>query len=511
MSLESESNVGSIAKPNGTKVRAFVYERISEDPDGEEENIEIRLEECRAYCAAQGWVIIAEYPDNDIPASRYSKKPRPKYNEMFQAVAAGACEVIVTTEMERLYRRLEELLELIKLAERTPLRRIQCTDGSAYDLSSGPGIHGAINAVNNGMLESRKLSDRMKRKKAAKASNGYWWGGARPFGYQLDEREGRTRTGKKYIYYVLEIDPVEAKLIKDGVERALAGETATGIARDWVKRGIRGARGALPDTTEVRRMLTSAHIAGLRAHTIKDEHGNEETRIVEGNWTGIIDRETWEQVCATLKRTPLPHEIKQPRKYLLTGILACSCGALLHAHGRDGKREYECRKIDGGCGHTRRKAEPIEDAVRDRALVALANPAVREALEDELRARQATSETVRDLVARREQDRKRLDVLRDQLADGMIEPPDFKHAKARINERLGGIERALASMSRPEATLLDSLPTTIDGLEAAWAKAVLDRRRAILRLVLNRVIALPIAQRRRTFDAKRELGWDWKV
>src|SRR6266536_3442994 len=150
------------AQPNGTKLRAILYDRISEDPDGERENIEIRLAESRDYCDAQGWVVGAEYSDNDISASKFSHKPRPGYNAMFQALAAGAAEILVTTEMERLYRRLEELLDLIKLAERSPLRRIACTDGSGYDLSSGPGIHGAIGAVNNAMLESRKLSDRMK-------------------------------------------------------------------------------------------------------------------------------------------------------------------------------------------------------------------------------------------------------------------------------------------------------------------------------------------------------------
>lgn len=281
-------------------MRAIVYDRISEDPEGERENVEIRLAECREFCADQGWVVVAEFSDDDISASKYTKKLRPGYNDFFNAVAAGAGEIVVTTEMERLYRRLEELLELIKLAERTPLRRIACTDGSGYDLSTGPGIHGAISAVNNGMLESRKLSDRMKRKKQAKASNGYWWGGARPFGYQLAEREGITRTGKKFIYYELEPDPVESELVEEGVKRILAGESASAIALDWTKRGIRGARGGALDNTQITRTLSAPYLAGLRTH-----HG----KIIPGNWPAIIeDREQWETVRATLERTPLGYK-----------------------------------------------------------------------------------------------------------------------------------------------------------------------------------------------------------
>jgi DNA invertase Pin-like site-specific DNA recombinase len=489
------------AESNGTKLRAILYDRISDDPDGERENVEIRLAESRAYCEEQGWVVVAEFSDNDVSASKFSRKPRPGYNDVLAAVKAGAGEVIVTTEMERLYRRLEELLELIKLAEVTPLRQIACTDGSGYNLSTSLGIHGVIDAVNNAMLESAKISDRMKRKKGAKAGSGWWWGGHRPFGYELAEQEGRTRTGKKYIYYKLEIDPAEADLVREGVKRVLAGETANAIAHDWTRRGIRGARGGPFHNTQVARMLTSPHLAGLRTHRGK---------LVRGNWPAIIeDREEWETLRAALQRTPRP---PRPRTYLLSGLLYCHCGTRMRGHGRNGRREYECRALDGGCGKTRRKADPIEEAVRDRALAALANPALRAALAAELQARQTSSGTVRELRARKKQDEGQLTHLRDRLADGKIDDDDFAHAKARITERLGGIERALAAaMPNPAARLLDSLPTTYPALQEVYAAGSLDRRQAILRLVLNRVTALPIARGRQVFDANRELAWDWKV
>jgi len=488
------------AQPNGTKLRAILYDRISEDPDGERENIEIRLAESRDYCDAQGWVVVAEYSDNDISASKFSRKPRDGYEALLAAVKAGAGDVIVTTEMERLYRRLEELLELIKLAERTPLRQIVCTDGSGYSLSTSQGIHAAIGAVNNAMLESAKISDRMKRKKAAKAGNGWWWGGHRPFGYQLVEQEGRTATGKKFIYYELEIDPAEAELVREGVKRVLAGETANAIAHDWTRRGIRGARGGALDNTQVTRTLTSPHLAGLRTHRGK---------LVRGNWPAIIeDREEWEMLRAALQRTP---RMPRPRSYVLLGLLYCFCGTRMRGHGRKGKREYECRALDGGCGRTRRKADPIEDAVRDAVLTALADPEFRAALAGELRARLGTDASVRELVARRDQDRARLVLLRDRLADGTIEPEDFTHAKSRISERLEGVERALAARSSPDATLLAQLPKEYEALQAAWAKWNLDRRQAVLRLALNRVTVQPIRRGRQVFDARAELKPDWRV
>jgi site-specific DNA recombinase len=490
-------------QPNGTQLRALVYDRISEDPDGERENVELRLAESRAYCEDNNLAFVKAYSDDDISASKYSTKPRDGYNKLLAAVKAGAGDVIVTTEMSRLYRRLEELLDLIKLAEVTPLRRIQCTDGDYYDLSTGEGIHRAIGAVNNAMLESRKTSDRTKRKKRARAEGGWWNGGSRPFGYQLEERTGRTRTGRPYIYYVLQVDPDEAELVCEGAKRVLAGETATGIALDWAARGVTGARGGRLHAHNVRRLLTSPHVAGLRAL-----HG----KLTPGNWPAILTREVWEQVRELAELRPLPADVKRPRIAVLPGILYCHCGVAMTSHGRPAGREYECKRISGGCNGTRRKAMPIEDAVRDRALAALANPAVRAALAAELQARQAASGTVRELRERKAKDEAQLRHLRDRLADGKIDDDDFDHAKARIAERLGGIERAIAAaMPSPDASLLASLPATYPALQQAYAAAVLDRRRAILKLVVNRVTVQPITPGRRHFDAERELVFDWKV
>jgi DNA invertase Pin-like site-specific DNA recombinase len=60
---------------------------------------------------------------------------------------------------------------------------IQTTSDSGYDLATGVGIHNAVSAVNNAVLESRKISERTKRKKKAQAKAGVYSGG-----------QGRTAT-----------------------------------------------------------------------------------------------------------------------------------------------------------------------------------------------------------------------------------------------------------------------------------------------------------------------------
>jgi hypothetical protein len=102
------------------------------------------------------------------------------------AMERGEVEVVLCTEMTRLYRRLEELLDLIRLAERSNLTRIETTDGSGYYLYTGEGVHAAVSSVNNAVLESRKISDRVKRKHRARAQAGLTNGGSRRYGYEIE-------------------------------------------------------------------------------------------------------------------------------------------------------------------------------------------------------------------------------------------------------------------------------------------------------------------------------------
>jgi site-specific DNA recombinase len=157
-----------------------IYARLSKDRSGLSENVHIQLREGRAFVDESGGRVAVEFEDNDISASDYSTKSREDYDRLLAAIERGEVEVIVVTEMTRLYRRLEELLELIKMAERTRLRGIWTTDGTGYDLSTPEGIHAAIAAVNNARLESAKISKRLKRKKAARAQEGRFNGGGRP-------------------------------------------------------------------------------------------------------------------------------------------------------------------------------------------------------------------------------------------------------------------------------------------------------------------------------------------
>ena len=128
-------------------MRAARCARLSRNRQGLSTNTHVQLAECAQYVEGKGWTLGVTHGDDDLSASRYSTKPRPGYAALLADIAAGRVDVIVVTEMTCLYRRLEELLELIKLAETTALKRIETTDGMSYDLSTGEGVHQANHSL----------------------------------------------------------------------------------------------------------------------------------------------------------------------------------------------------------------------------------------------------------------------------------------------------------------------------------------------------------------------------
>jgi site-specific DNA recombinase len=229
----------------GGMVRTAIYTRLSLDPTGRGENTQLQERECRDYAEDQGWQVVQVFTDNDVSVSRYSKKLRPSYEKLLHLIRAGEVDAVLVTEMTRLYRRIEELLELLRLAEATPLQRIQTTDGSAYLLSTADGVHSAIASVNNAVLESRRISDRTRRKKKARAAEGRFNGGPRPFAYEAD---GVT------------VRESEAKVVRWCYERLLAGDSLRTLVRTLNEEGGHWHAHTL------RQILTSKRIIGVRVH-----------------------------------------------------------------------------------------------------------------------------------------------------------------------------------------------------------------------------------------------------
>jgi site-specific DNA recombinase len=468
---------------------AAIYVRLSRsrDQDKATESLDGQAAPCRALAADKGWTVL-EPPYLDDDRSAYSGRHRPAYERLLSDVRAGKVQAIVAWAADRLTRTPTENEDLIVLAETYRVELATVT--GPVDLATPAGrLHfrqlGII-----ARFESEHRGDRVAAWHDRVAAKGGWHGGPRPFGYRYAPAGG------------LELDEAEAAEIRRAAGEVLAGASLWAITRAWRERGIVRPTSGKPFTvTQLDQLLRSERLAGWRVHR-GDRY--------RATWPAILDDAQHEAITALLDSRG--RSGRRPRRLLLSGILRCGrCDKPMRGTpivGRRGQREpgYRCDEQAGGCGRIHRLARPLDDFVAEAVLVALATPALRERLE-----RQQTDQVARDLAGAINADRARLGALRDQLADGVIEAPDFAHAKRRITDRMALAQAELARLSGRGA--LAGLPDAYDALAEAWAGYDLDRRRRIIGAVVADLVCKPVGRGVR-FDpeqADRHLAITWRA
>ena len=372
--------------------RCLIYVRISSDdldpadPEADRKRkVALHLAECREYALDQGWEIAGVFVDPNVSASKLSTRPRPEYIRMIEWIEADsgpAPLIILTTEMERLYRQVKELLPVIEMAERTALKRIQTTNDEAYDLSTANGIHAATGAVNNAARESGKLSERQRRRQRALARDGAYHG-PEPFGYTYTPT-GETRNSRPV--RKLQVNPAEAKLIRDAAALVLGGASLRSIQLDWQAAGVRTRpTRRTPDGRpwghpELRRLLINPLYAGIRVHRPAGPAGRQRSHAelpgesYPGDWDPILDEATHQALRDLLLSPPSVTQARPGRRsgpwppgparsYLAAGFLRCPlCGAVLRGYkGAGGTPAYRCPPAPHGCMGVHRAAAPVHD------------------------------------------------------------------------------------------------------------------------------------------------------
>ncbi|HEX8135799.1 MAG TPA: recombinase family protein [Actinomycetes bacterium] len=473
-------------------MQTAIYARISKDDQGEAENVEIQVDECQEYAAQQGWQVVEVFDqDNDISAS--SGKYRPGYEALKASILAGEVECILVTEMTRLNRKLWYSIDLFRLAESTPLRRIATTDGGGYDLSTRQGIHNAIMAAIEAEKESMRLAERIQRKKRKQAKDGVYNGGPRPFGYDYIPavREG----GKVVEPGRLVPDEREAGIANDAAQWMLQGRSIRSVVIELNEAGRTRGEGRVWWPTTLRDVLNNPRIAGFRSHNGK---------LYKASWPAIVDADTWERLQLVLRAE---ERFKSPaRIYLLTGWVFCgNCGepapdgepvnpgAPLVGYGsydRSGVsyRRYYCLPADNrgmkrGCGKVSRLADPVDLLVSEAVLDVLDSPRVAELL-----ATAAESQETAELVERYRTHKLKLDDLVADYASGLLNREQLAHAKSVVEEAM---EQTKAKLDRLASTRAMAAIPVDTSLREVWKTADVHWRRQLIGLVVDKVILYP--------------------
>lgn len=450
-----------------------VYARISHDAAGEGLGVQRQEQDCRQLAERLGWQVAEVYVDNDLSA--YNGKARPAYERLCQDLKNGDVGALIAWHPDRLTRQPRQLEDLIDLIEVTGARVATVTAGE-YDLStpSGRTVARIVGAVARGESEHKSARQRAERAQAARAGKPH--GGPRPFGYAADR---------------VTPHPEEAPLVAEAARRVLAGESLRSVCLDFGQRGITAPQSGRPWTTQgLRSLLGNPRIAGLRSYRGEI--------IGEAAWPALVDRATWERLQATL---PRGNARGRPATNLLTGLVVCGlCGAKLYVGRSGGYSKYKCQATPGteGCGRLSITQGPTEEFVTHAVLAALDGPALAKRLSAEESADvDAASEELADCEAR----------MADLAADfgrGEISRREWLAAREALEERAQAARNVLDRASR------SNILAGITDIRAAWDAANVDKRRAILGAVLDRVEIHPATKRGATFDHER-IALRWKV
>lgn len=455
-----------------THVRAVLYARQSLDKAGTGLAVARQLAEDERLCELRGYEVVARESDNDM--SGYSGKARPGYERVIALMRSGAVDVVVVWAVDRLTRRLADLIALIDLCEQTGVRVATVSGDLDLSTPSGKLVARLLGSVAQGEVETKSARQQLAERQAAQAGKPRL-GTPRPFGWQPDR---------------VALDEAEAAAVADACTVLLCGGTITGVCRDWEARGLRPHQapfGPLREhpwtTTSVRAILRNPRNAGIAVY--------KGAEVGRGQWQEIVAEPTWRAVAALLAdpgRKP-----SQGVRSLLGRVALCRCGTYVTgSRGANGQPSYRCH-IPARAGregpHVFTSRAPVDAYVEAATVAWLARPGNAERLAP---ARGDGAGPLREEAAAI---RARLARLGPLFAAGLISEQDMTGGRAAGEARLAQIGARLAEMGRESA--LAPFAAGRDVRET-WAALLPDRRRAVIAAVWE-VTLLPSGRGNRVF------------
>lgn len=457
--------------------RAAIYTRISNDAEGRELGVARQEKDCRALAEREGLTVVEVYSDNDISAAPSSRKPRPSYTKMLMDAEAGKFDVVLAYSTSRLTRRPREIEDFIDLHEDFGTQLITVASGRP-DLSTADGrlntrLLGGIDAG-----EAERTAERARRKQKELAESGRH-NGPRPFGWDIIGKGADQR---------LIINQAEAAVLRELVQRVLAGEAIWKLTNDLNARGIPTSTGKQWATQVLRRMLLRDRNYGYRRHQPlgKDGKPKGKPQLYPGQWEPIIDQETHERVVALLTD---PSRRSNNRgtapKYLLTSVAYCGeCGRhvvgtneythkLKSGRMRFYPHTYKCPHA--GCMKVTRRMADVDNHV-SRVVVALLERDGVSLLGGDEAAAASARKRVAELNAK-------LALAADQFADDILTGEQLQRINERLRPQLTA-ERDKLAKAQPDA---EFAAYAGPGVADAWEGADVETKKRIMRLLGMRI------------------------
>ncbi|WP_108671832.1 recombinase family protein [Peribacillus acanthi] len=335
-----------------------IYCRVSTDEQAREGvSLAEQKERLSAYCRAMGWNIDTTlYVDDGYSAKNME---RPQLTKLINAVKNGIISKVMVTKLDRMSRKLLDLLQLIDLFQENEVSFISISESFDTNTPSGRLTLQVLGAVAE--FERERIRERVLDNMFHAANSGKWLTQS-PYGYDLVEKE-------------LSINEKESLIVKKVYDLYLnKGLGYYTIAKKLNEEGIPSKYNKEWSLRSIKLILTNPAYKGTLVWNRTDsskkkrkEKEEEEWVTVEDCLPVIIEKETWDAVQERINKKPMASRA-QSSPHLLGGLLKCGkCGGGMSISWSGSKnkrfRVYRCsnNKNKGTCTSKQYRANEVEE------------------------------------------------------------------------------------------------------------------------------------------------------
>ena len=246
--IETCKNIMNGEKIYNITLRVCFYARVSTDSDVQLNSLENQLNYYENYIKSKPkWIYIKGYVDEGI--SGVSVEKRESFKEMINDAKLGKFDLIITKEVSRFARDLEDSIHYIRVLKESNVGvYFENQNLNTFDFNSELILNIMFNLAQD---ESRKLSSRVKFGHREAIKKGHVLGSSNILGYRKDNCK-------------LVIDDNESKLIKKIFELYSSGEYGLyKLSKELGKKGFYNKKGNLYDKNTLKRIIENPKYKGF--------------------------------------------------------------------------------------------------------------------------------------------------------------------------------------------------------------------------------------------------------
>lgn len=373
------------------------YIRLTRDESMKGLSAEAQRENIAGYLRGRclGPMVLYEEPlavGGDVPFER-----RAAGRPLVHDIRAGRVGAVVVRDLDRLARSVGIWEDFCQLCREHGVE-IHTLSGPLAIKSPSDKFAGRVRAA-AAELEKDQVGDRVRRVKRTMAQHGRHVGGPPPYGYTSQARHrldllaagltaddarmrAETELPLRGHLHVDDREAVVVRLIFDLYVNRRFG--CRRIANELNRAGHRRRTGLLWCSEKVRRVVNDPVVAGFIAYDqdyFEAQRGRRAAKHRQGQHKGkhdaIVSEQQWRR-AQEIKAANTCHHLGKGkaayanRRYALSGILRCRCGAPMGAKGARGdkrfgyyvcaKRKYRGRDAVGGCEFPQLNTDKVHEA-----------------------------------------------------------------------------------------------------------------------------------------------------